>query len=412
MTSLIIEPRGFSGALRVPPSKSIAHRAVICAALAGNVASGPVHDSQDVCATQAALAEWQRATQRGAEARIDCRESASTLRFLIPLVWLSGTPAMFSGATGLLRRPMEPYARIAQAQGIAFSATESGIRTRGTLRAGHFELPGDVSSQFISGLLFALPVLVGDSVITLTSPLESAQYVQLTRDAQARHGVRSEWRSERELHIPGGQVYLSGQVPLEGDWSHAAFWLAAGLTGQIELLGLNPDSAQGDRAIVPLLTQMGWRISMRGGIVCTRPAHAAPMRDELVIDARNAPDLVPPLSVAACAARGSTRIIGAARLRWKESDRLRALRTELCAIGASVEETEDGLLIRGRGELRGGHCDAHGDHRIAMALAVASCLCREALVLSGSESVAKSNRNFWCEFAALGGQATEREVLS
>ncbi|MFZ5974241.1 MAG: 3-phosphoshikimate 1-carboxyvinyltransferase, partial [Bacillota bacterium] len=281
------------------------------------------------------------------------------------------------------------------------------LTVSGRLSPGTYEMPGNVSSQFLTGLLFALPVLNGDSRIRLSSPLESGGYVEMTRAMQARFGVHSAFSDAFTLHIPGNQRYTPCAVRVEGDYSHAAFFLVAGaIGGNITLAGLSADTTQGDRAIIDILRRMGAdvREDENGVHVCGQSLRGTE------IDASQIPDLVPVLSVAACAAKGETRIYNAARLRFKECDRLSAVAQELSALGADISESADALHIRGTGALKGGSCKSHGDHRMAMSLAVASSICTEEVVLDGWECVSKSAAAFWEEFRQLGGCAVERNM--
>ena len=268
-----------------------------------------------------------------------------------------------------------------------------------------FHLPADVSSQYISGLLLALPLLQEGGVVSLPAPPESAPYIELTRAALARFGVRTEKEGNNFL-VPPGQSYVSpGRAVVEGDWSNAAFWLCAGAIGKnaVTVTGLDPASLQGDRAVVETLRRFGARTETSENAVTVLPGALRGIE----IDARDIPDLVPVLAVTAAAAEGETRVVGAGRLRLKESDRIASTAALLRALGARVSVTEDGLVIAGGG-LRGGEVDACGDHRIAMAAATAACACPEPVTVRGAEAVAKSYPDFFADFAALGGEITDR----
>jgi len=409
-----------SGVVTVPPSKSLSHRAVICAALAGGEAAGAVvrnlGRSEDIAATERGIAAICAAAAGGA-GEINCGESGSTLRFLIPLAAGGGALRAwrFTGRGRLLARPQDVYADVFLAhggEGACFVQEPGAILVRGPLLPGRYELRGDVSSQFLTGLLLALPLLSGDSEIALTTPLESAAYVDLTLDVMRAFGVTvcaggagvcgrqdaaPTVRDEGGYgcwHVPGGQRYRPAAYTVEGDWSQAAFFLCAAALGRdVKVEGLRADSLQGDRRVADVLKQMRFdREGESGGEPASSPAsEAAP----LVVDCKDIPDIVPPLAAAACCAVGETRFENAGRLRLKESDRLAALAQELARIGADAREEGDALVIRGRDALEGGAADAHGDHRIAMALAVASIRCRTPVRLTGAESVAKSYPDFW-----------------
>lgn len=424
MTTLRIEPGSLTGTLRVPSSKSMGHRALICAALAqGKSQVEEVSLSKDILATCDCLRQLgagitsQKETDgrtgftvegcrpRQAGKTLDCGESGSTLRFLIPLAAVCGEPFTFIGSGKLGSRPLDLYETIFREQGLLFqkgSETENfPLTVRGPLRPGHFTLPGDVSSQFISGLLFALPLLDGESTLEITGKLESQSYIALTLSALQKYGIRIEHDNYRRYRIPGNQQYQPRQGAVEGDYSQAAFWLTAGMLGRtIDLLGMDPDSLQGDKAIIPILQKMGGQVVFEGEKLVSRPA--TPLGT--TIDGGDCPDIIPVLTVAAALSQGHTEIIHAERLRLKECDRLKAMTTELNKLGAKITERPDGLSIDGVEELNGGTVDCWNDHRIAMSLAVASIFCREPLTLVGAECVAKSYPEFWQDFAALGGR--------
>lgn len=424
MTTLRIEPGSLTGTLRVPSSKSMGHRALICAALAqGKSQVEEVSLSKDILATCDCLRQLgagitsQKETDgrtgftvegcrpRQAGKTLDCGESGSTLRFLIPLAAVCGETFTFIGAGKLGSRPLDPYEAIFREQGLLFqkgSEMENfPLKIQGPLRPGHFTLPGDVSSQFISGLLFALPLLDGESTLEITGKLESQSYIALTLSALQKYGIRIEHDNYRRYRIPGNQQYQPRQGAVEGDYSQAAFWLTAGMLGRtIDLLGMDPDSLQGDKAIIPILQKMGGQVVFEGEKLVSRPA--TPLGT--TIDGGDCPDIIPVLTVAAALSQGHTEIIHAERLRLKECDRLKAMTTELNKLGAKITERPDGLSIDGVEELNGGTVDCWNDHRIAMSLAVASIFCREPLTLVGAECVAKSYPEFWQDFAALGGR--------
>ena len=333
----------------------------------------------------------------------DCGESGSTLRFLIPLGLLTGRSVTYIGRGRLVSRPLQPYYAIFRSRHIAYQTADGGglpLTVTGTLSPGAYTLPGNVSSQFFTGLLLTLPLLAGDSSLYSSTTLESASYVGLTLDTMARHGVHIEEEKPGVYQIAGGQSYRPGQYEVEGDYSQAAFWLTAGMLGRtINLLGMDPDSLQGDRAIIPILQRMGGQVVFEGEKLVSRPAVLL----GTTIDGGDCPDIIPVLTVAAALSQGHTEIIHAERLRLKECDRLQAMTTELNKLGAKITERPDGLSIDGVVELGGGTVECWNDHRIAMSLAVASILCREPLTLVGAECVAKSYPDFWEDFAALGG---------
>lgn len=429
MTTLRITPQILSGTVQVPSSKSMGHRALICAALAQGISTlTGVSWSADLEATSQGLrslgaqievvgsgAEGRRnlvVTGIGGKPRLtkpvslDCGESGSTLRFLLPLGALCGVPITFTGHGQLVTRPLQAYYDIFAQQGLSYRVAVSGklpVTVQGELHSGAYAVPGKVSSQFISGLLFALPLLVGDSVLTITEQLESQSYVALTVKALAESGVHIEQQDNRCYRIAGGQKYQPRQFVVEGDYSQAAFWLVAGaLGGHITCRGLDLESVQGDRAIVSILQQMG--ALLRATADGARAVGVTPTV-ATVIDAADCPDLVPILAVVAALSEGRTEIVHAERLRFKECDRLQAMRIELTKLGAEVEEVPTGLVIHGHRVLPGGvTVDCWQDHRIAMSLAIASIGCQAPLTLVGTECVQKSYPNFWQDFVSLGGQ--------
>lgn len=413
MSIVRIVPSVIEGTLTPPPSKSAAHRALICTALAGGGTVTGYQPSADMRATVSALTslgleakqEGERLTfvKTAAPADcpvVDCLESGSTLRFLIPVFAALGIPATFVGRGRLPERPLGIYTDLLPAHGVECHS-ENGLplRISGRLLPGQYTLPGDVSSQFISGLLFALPLCGGDSNITLTTPLESAGYVEMTLRALKDAGIAVEAR-ERGWHVPGNQTYSSAGTTVESDWSQAAFLLAAGaLGGHVALTGLDTSSPQGDKEALDLFRRFGADIREENGVIhCSRaPLHG------IDIDARQIPDLVPVLAVTAAGAQGLTRITGAARLRLKESDRLEAACRCLRLLGADVEEQPDGLLIRGGKQLHGCPVPGCNDHRMVMSMAVAALLCDSPLEVDDAQSVEKSWPAFFTEYQTIGG---------
>lgn len=408
-----IHPSAISGSIVPPRSKSAAHRALIAAALAGGGEVRGVQPSDDVLATLGALpALGVQARLTGETARLspvaaaadeaptaDCAESGSTLRFLLPVFAARGVPVTLTGRGRLPQRPLGVYRDCLPAHGVSLHGDRLPLTLSGRLEGGEYRLPGDVSSQFITGLLFALPLCAQDSVLRLTTPLESAGYVDMTLAVLRRAGVRIEGATDG-WRIPGGQRYAVKTYEVEADWSQAAFLLAAGaLAGEVAVRGLDGDSAQGDREIVPLLRRFGAAVEQTAdGIVCRRaPLHG------IDIDASQIPDLVPVLAVVAAAARGTTRITGAARLRLKESDRLAAMADCLRRIGAAAVEQPDGLVIEGGRPLTGGEASGCGDHRIVMSMAVAALACRRPMTITGASAVAKSWPAFFTDLQSIGG---------
>lgn len=426
METISIKPTVLSGKVCIPSSKSMGHREIICAALAeGTSVVDNISMSADIEATCRALkalgteitkveSKYPGRTAfkinggdlRLVDKEIDCGESGSTLRFMIPVAALCGGEVTFKGHGKLVSRPLSAYYEIFAKQGLAYETAPSGelpLELKGKLASGNFEMPGNVSSQFISGLLFALPLLDGDSVINITSPLESQSYVELTLSCLAKYGIKIEHENYLRYFVRGGQKYIGRESVVEGDYSQAAFWLVAGaLGGSLECTGLTLSSLQGDKAIIGIMKAMGANLAIdESNMVVTSSAAAT---KAAVIDAADCPDIIPVLAVLAAVSEGKTEIINAGRLRIKECDRLSAVTTELGKLGADITELEDGLIIKGRKNLIGGEVECWNDHRIAMSLAVASCKCEGEVVVHGAESVKKSYPRFWEDFVAVGGQ--------
>ena len=388
-----ITPSHLSGTIQAIPSKSMAHRLFICAALSGEPTQIECQGtSKDIEATRACLAAME------GDCRLPCGESGSTLRFLLPVAAALGLDAAFLMEGRLPRRPLHPLDEQLTAHGVTLSRPQPDVlKISGKLTPGAYTLPGDVSSQYISGLLFALPLLDAPSTLTVTGKIESGPYIEMTLDALRQFGVHVTME-ENIFHIPAASYRSPGKARVEGDWSNAAFWLCAGALGKpVTVTGLNPDSLQGDKAVVEILSAFGAKAQQSGDAVTVSPGrlHAVDM------DAAAIPDLVPVLSVVAAAAVGTTRIYNAQRLRLKESDRIASVRAMLKALGADAEETEDGLLIHGGKPLTGGTVDSCNDHRIAMAAAIASVICQNPVTVLGAEAVEKSYPNFWRDFAQL-----------
>lgn len=373
-----ITPTLLKGRITPPPSKSVSHRALICCALAGG---GKVLNplcSDDIRATTAAL----QLLKSGC-ADIDCGESGSTLRFLIPVFAARGITATFRGKGELPRRPITPYLEELPKHGVVFETTSMPYVISGKLTPGEFSVSGDISSQFVTGLLLALPLLDGDSKIIPTSLMQSKPYVDITLDVMRSFGVTVN-ETTRGYFIKGGQRYTPRDFTVEADMSQAAFFAVANRLGSaIEIQGLNKNSLQGDGAILD--------------IVRSFPPHN--------IDASDIPDLVPILTVLCALTDGEHRIRNCSRLRLKECDRLTAISTELNKIGGRVKIGEnDDLIILGVKRLTGDKvCSTWNDHRIAMALTVAATKCASPLILENAECVKKSYENFYDDIKKLGG---------
>ena len=401
-----------SGTVSAVPSKSDMHRVLICSAFADGKtrisSRGELPD--DVAATMRCLSALRACIERDdggvtvtpvksvpEKAELFVGESGSTFRFLVPVAASLGVEADFITEGRLGSRPMEPLIETLTAHGAKFERQGNGVlRVSGKLSGNEYAIRSDVSSQFISGILFALAVTGGGSV-RLIGKTESAGYIEMTLDALSRFGIKTEFKNG-EISV-SGKLRSPGAVASEGDWSGAAFWLCAGAArGGITVTGLSGQSRQGDRAIVDILRGMGASVEAKGDAVTVSGGDLHGVE----LDASDVPDLTPPVAALAAISKGKTVIRGASRLKIKESDRLAALASSLGAIGADVKETDDGLVICGKEKLPGGAADSWGDHRIAMAVAVASVRSGE-ITLSGAESVSKSYPGFWGDFQKLGG---------
>ena len=373
-----VYPSRLAGEIRAVDSKSAAHRAIFAAALCQRPPALTIRDSSDDIRASLGAA---RAIREG-RGEIDCAECGATLRFALPVAAALGRTARFTGRGRLPERPIAPLVRALAAHGCAFSAERLPLELSGQLASGVFELPGNISSQFVSGLLLALPALPGGGEIRLTSPLESAGYVDLTRAVLADFGIAVE-EASAGYRVPGGQTFAAPPTYApEGDWSSAAFFLAANaLGGSVRVTGLRQDSLQPDRQIAALMASLA------------------------DLDAAKAPDLAPIMAVVYAATPGHWRIRNGARLRAKESDRLTALAACLKEIGADARVEGDEMAIRGQARLPGGTADARGDHRLAMALAIAACAAENPITILGAQAVNKSYPGFFDDYRRLGGKA-------
>ena len=424
MKEVTIYPGSLDGEVLIPPSKSMSHRAIICAGLSEGVSTiNNAGVSQDIEATCEAMRSFGIIVDKEASSlsikgnaalelkssRIDCRESGSTLRFIIPIAALTGKPVTFCGEGKLIERSLVPYYKIFEKQGIKYE-TDCGklpLCINGRLTSGEFQLEGNISSQFISGLMFALPLLEGDSHIMITNELESKSYIDLTMKALKGFSIYIENHNYKTFIIKGKQKYRATDYSVEGDFSQAAFWLAAGTLGsELVCKGLDMESLQGDKSVLDIIGEMGGGIVVDGDTVRSLTADTK----GTVIDASQCPDLVPILAVLGALSEGRTEIVNAQRLRLKESDRLKAISSELGKLGACIMEKPDGLIIEGRKSLCGGRVDSWNDHRIAMALAVAATRCEEPVIISNASCVKKSYPDFWEHYKALGGRINERNM--
>ena len=405
---IVLTPSPLRGDIAAIPSKSVAHRMLICAAFADKPTTLYIpHTSDDINATADCMKALGASIEiSGAEYKVtpiatpaesptlDCGESGSTLRFLLPVAAALGNDSQFIGRGRLPQRPLSDLLQAMKEQGTAFSAESLPLTLGGKLRGGHYRIAGNVSSQYITGLLLALPLTKEDSSIEITTELESASYIDITLSVLKTFGIEVTIE-ENIYHIKGGQHYHSpGKLPVEGDWSNAAFFLSAAAIGnEISMSGLNENSAQGDRKIISLLKGFGAKANIedKGITLQTNDLKG------YIIDIRDTPDLLPILSVVAAYSKGKTTFINAARLRLKESDRLESTAALIRNLGGKAETTEDSITICGT-DLIGGTIDSCNDHRIAMAAAIAATRCKESVTICGAEAVNKSYPGFFEDY--------------
>ncbi len=429
MADLKVYPSILEGEVKIPPSKSMAHRAIICAALSdGFCKIENIDYSDDIIATIDAMnslgakivkykdyIEVTGAYGNSADIEdirvIDCNESGSTLRFLVPISLLFKGKNKFIGRGNLGKRPLTTYYNIFEKQDITYSYEEGKLNliVSGELKPGIFEIEGNVSSQFITGILFTLPLLNDDSKIIITTEMESKGYIDLTLRAMSDFGIEVINNDYKEFIIKGNQRYKARNYRVEGDYSQAAFFLCADSLGNNVLCkDLDLNSLQGDKEVIDILERMNVVFNANDiGVKGTTNGELT----STVIDGSQCPDIIPVLTAVAALTKGTTEIINAGRLRIKECDRLAAVTSELNKLGAKIIEKEEGLVVTGVEKLKGGvEVWSHKDHRIAMTLAIASTRCEEPIVIKDYECIAKSYPNFFEDFKALGGNVHEWNV--
>lgn len=415
--NIICTPATLSGKIKAISSKSDAHRFLICGALAD--VPTKVHCnvmSKDIAATVDCLKSMGAEisvdgdvitvipNKFNEKAELDCGESGSTLRFLLPVMSALGIDTTITGHGRLPKRPISPLKEEMERMGVTFhNGSNFPLHLTGQLQAGDYEILGNVSSQFITGLLFALPLLNGDSKIKLIPPVESRSYLNITLSALRKFGI--EISEEENLYIiKGNQKYISPkEITVDGDWSNSAFFLCAGALSEkgVIVTDLDVNSPQGDKAILDVLTRMGADVKINGTEITVKKNKL----NGITVDASDIPDAVPIISVVACAGFGETRIINAQRLRIKESDRIKSVVNMLTAVGGKVEETDDGMIIHGGADLVGGTVEGSNDHRIVMSAAILSTLCKSNVIITDYEAVEKSYPHFFKDFVTMGGSA-------
>ena len=417
MTAVKITPTKLKGIVQVPPSKSLAHRAIICASLAKGVSRiDNIEYSKDIQATIKAMKslgtiieEFENyliidgtTTFTKQNSEIDCEESGSTLRFMVPISIVEENKVHFVGRGNLGKRPLDTFYEIFERQNIGYMYKKDilDLYVIGKLKPDHYIIPGNISSQFITGLLFALPLLKGDSIIEISSTLESKGYIDLTLQMLSQYGIKIINNDYKSFVVMGNQEYQAHDYRVEADFSQAAFYLVAGAIGNdVVLTDLNLNSLQGDKATLSILEAMGAKINVvSDGIKVTGENLSATQ-----VDASQCPDVIPVVSVALALAQGKSEVINAKRLRIKECDRIIATSSQLNELGGSVVELSDSMTIRGVSEFVGGNCSSFADHRIAMMLAIAATRCNQSVIIDNMECVEKSYPSFWEDYQSLGG---------
>ncbi len=415
----LIKPRSLGGQIEVIASKSLSHRYVIAAALSEKPSRiSNVLASDDLIATKKAL-EALGAKFNGEEVlpanlelitdKVNMHESGSTLRFMIPIFMLQTKEVKIDGMNRLVDRPLDVYDKLFEHKKVTFkhlsNSHELPVLVKGKIKGGHYPLRGDVSSQFISGLLFALPLTGRDSVIELMTPLESKGYVDLTLDVLKKFGIHI-LQVDQYIYIRGGQKYKAKDAVVEGDFSQSAFWFAAGIFGNkpLVLKHLNEHSLQGDKAIVDILKSMGADISYVNNAYKVMPSKTKGVK----IDLAQVPDLGPMLMGVAALSSGTTTFINFERLRIKESDRVEAMKDVLKRFGVDMVVEKDIIKITGKAKLKGNvEIDTFNDHRIAMAASILAIRADGDVLIKGSECVNKSYPVFFDMYKKLGGDVRE-----
>lgn len=458
-SDVLIKPKHLKGIVKAIPSKSFLHRALICSALCrGESTISNVIFSEDIIATIEALraiganVEINDSTlivkglnqhqqsingnysekdilkftkEDEAPIKINCNESGSTLRFLIPIITALGFKAELVGNGRLPVRPINTYYKIFEESGISYSHPEGKslpLKLEGKLKSGNYKIFGDVSSQYITGLLLALPICEGDSTLEILPPFESRAYVDITISVMKAFGIRLEEEIENNISkftIYGNQSYTNCKYEIEGDWSQVSPWLCAGaINGEIEIYGLNTNSLQGDMEIIGILKKFGAEVKEYDKTIKNNGADikvnvVAVSKGELqgiTIDAGQIPDIIPIIAVVAAIANGVTRIDNCGRLRFKESDRLEATAEMLSKLGADVKIDCDSLIINGKPQLEGGHVNSYKDHRIVMAASIAALRCKNPVRVDGYNAINKSYPKYFKDYLSLGGEIDELDI--
>lgn len=397
MSEVKIHNSILNGEVTVPPSKSVAHRALICSYLSGGGTVKPIIDSKDMQATTGIISSL-----KNNEDILNAIESGSTIRFMIPVAAALGREVTFVGEGSLLKRTIGEYLDLLPKHNVKIESNGFlPAKLTGKLRAGNYSVAGDVSSQYITGLLLALPLLEGDSAIELTTPLQSKPYVDMTIKVMSDFGVNA-FETDFGYLVKGNQKYKPLDYIVEGDWSHSAFFLVAGaIGGDVRVNGLRSDSTQGDKAIVDVLRLFGADVLADENSVRVRKSKLT----GATVDATNIPDLVPIIAVLGAFSEGKTVIKGAERLRYKESDRIESVIYNLRQLGADVTEMPDGMIINGGAQLHSSRLKGYNDHRIVMAFSCAGLFLDGETVIDDALSINKSYPSFFEDYNSIGGKA-------
>lgn len=416
-----ITPAKFYGEISVVPSKSFSHRAAICAALSEkrcNIFSMSVSD--DVLATVRGLkkiganifidGDTLIAKEKGTfldGTIIDCNDSGTTLRFLIPLIAALGKSAIFKRGDSLLKRPIKLYLEILKKFGVKYNIDSNNlIYISGQLKSGVFFIPGNISSQFVSGLLMALPLIDGSSEVNIVGVLESEGYVDMTIEMMKQFGVNI-FKEKNKFYIKGGQKYQGANLKIEGDWSQAAFFMVgAAISGEIVLKNLNKNSCQGDKRIEKLISDFGASVHWDNNKLIVKKSFLHGVH----VDASQIPDLVPALAVLGANSYGQTKIFNAKRLKFKECDRLQIMYEQLKKLNVNITKSKDSLTIFGKKNICSTSDLGYNDHRIVMALAIMALNLKENSLITYAQSVNKSYPEFFKHYNMLGGNARVFDV--
>ena len=423
MNVTITPTKTISGEITAPPSKAHTHRTLFAGLLStGNTLIQNPLSCDDTKATSSSIISLGATLESGKETwvvkgrgrpeaprhTIECGESGVTLRFTIPIAALTGSEIQLNCEESLARRPLQPLIESMRELGVEVRQNGKAIKLGGgPPKGGRVHIRGDLSSQFISGLLLAGPLMRDGLELNLTSQLESRSYVSLTIEAMKRHGILVECDDRMPfLKVMPGQTYKPATHLIPGDYSSAAFPIAAAVITSSKLLvrGLKRDDTEPDSVIAQILLQMGTETHYSNEGLLIEGGHLKATR----VDISDCPDLGPAIVVLGCYAEGGTEIMGAGRLRYKESDRASAITAELKTLGGQITSTENRLLIRGPSPLTGGTVDSHGDHRIAMALSIAALHARNDVTITNAECVSKSYPNFFDDLRSLGVNVVER----